>query len=582
VSLFLSRLFAWPVLGALVAGLGTVSLVYYLSNYRDKPGAKWLILTLTGQGVFCLSYAVGLTVFDPVIREWLEIIALVGLHWLGVPFLAFALEYTGRSKLVRSWEFRSLFALPVAVTVLLPLNDIHGLFWTDFAIDSVYGVATVSYSFAPLFYITVLGGTTLAGAGALLLFDTVWSYGPLYRGEALAVGLSFGPPTFGLFGWLLGVGVAEQLNPLVYTLIPHVALDAYAFVGKGMFEFHPATSRAAERSAFEDFQSPVFVLDTEGRVVESNPAATELFEVDPEGVVTSPISGVIDAEIDLGSASQRLTIQSDGRRREFRVECAPLSDSGDNHVGYTLLFQEITEEVQRKERLSVLNRVLRHNLRNELTVVQGHLGIAEDRVADEQGEQSLTIATDAVDNLLSTSETARTVERTLGSDDTDRQIVELSTIYETVEEIREDNPDATISVEGPSVTLQTNPLVLRSVLRQLVENAIEHSDSPTVQVTAARTDSAFEIAVADDGPGIPEHEQQVIKQGEETALEHGSGLGLWLVKWGTARLGGDISFETGPAGSTITLSFPPSIVVDAGAKTSAPAGEAIADGPQSD
>lgn len=582
MSQFLGLILAWPVLGALAAALGTVFLITHLTQYRDKPGAKWFVLTLSGQALFCLSYTIGLTVFDPFVRELLEVVAIIGLHWLGVPFLAFALEYTGRSKLVRSWGFRSLFAFPLAVTVLLPLNGWHGLFWTDFAIDSVYGVATVSYSFGPLFYVTILGGTTLAGAGALLLFDTVWSYGPLYRGEALAVGLSFGPPTVGLFGWLLGVGVAEQLNVLIYALIPHIALDAYAFVGKGMFEFHPATSRAAERSAFEDLQSPVFVLDTDGRVVESNSAAVDLFEIDAESAVTKSVSDVIDAEIDLGSASQRLTLQSDGRRREFSVECAPLCDSGDNHVGYTLLFQEITEEVQRKERLSVLNRVLRHNLRNELTIVQGHLGIAEDRVADEQGEQSLTIATDAVDNLLSTSETARTVERTLGSTERDRRIVELSTICETIDEIREEYPEVTISVEAPSVTLQTNPLILRSVLRQLVENAIEHGNSPTVQVTATRTDSAFEIAVSDDGPGIPEHELQVIQQGEETALEHGSGLGLWLVKWGTARLGGDVAFETDDGGSTITLSFPSSIVVEAKTEAGGEAGELLADGPQQD
>ncbi|WP_336325677.1 histidine kinase N-terminal 7TM domain-containing protein [Halovenus sp. HT40] len=572
----MSLLFTWPVLGALVAGLGTASLVYYLSQYRDRPGARWFMLALTGQALFCLSYAVGLTVFDPAIREWIEIAGIIGLHWIGVPFLAFALEYTGRSKLVRSWWFRSLFAVPLAVTVLLPLNDWHELFWTGFTIESVYGVATVSYAFEPLFYVTVLGGTTVGGIGALVLFDTVWSYGPLYRSEALAVGLSFGPAAAGLFAWLLGVRLGGEVNVLVYALLPHIALDAYAFVGKGMFEFHPATSRAAERSAFEDLQSPVFVLDTDSRVVESNSAAADLFGVDPEAVATNHISEIVDSEIDIESTTQRLTIQSDGRRREFSVECAPLSDSDDNHVGYTLLFQEITEEVQRKERLSVLNRVLRHNLRNELTIVQGHLGIAEDRVIDEQGEQSLTIATDAVDNLLSTSETARTVERTLDSTGTDRQVVDLATIFETIKEIQAEHPAATISVETPAVRLRTNPLILRSVLRQLVENAIEHGESdPTVRITASQTDTAFEITVDDDGPGIPDHELEVIQRGEETALEHGSGLGLWLVKWGTARLGGGVTFET-EEGSTITLSFPPSIVAETAEETE----NVVADGPQ--
>jgi PAS domain S-box-containing protein len=574
LALFLS----WPVLGALTAGGLSAGLIGYLFQHRDRPGARWFMLTLTGQALFCLSYAVGLTVFDAVVREWLEIAALVALHWLGVPFLAFTLEYTGRSNLARSWGFRTLFAFPLTATALLPLPATRDLFWTGFGIDSVYGVATVAYTAEPLLWITLLGGTTLAGIGALLLFDTVWSYGPLYRGEALAVGLSFGPPTVGLFAWLFGVGVGEQLNLLVYTLIPHVMLDGYAFVGKGMFEFQPATSRAAERSVFEDLKSPVFVLDESGRVIETNSPAIELFGLDPEAVVTEPIDDVLGSEVELGGEASRHTIQSDGRRREFRVESAPLSDSGGNHVGYTLLFNEITEQVQRKERLSVLNRVLRHNLRNELTIVQGHLGIAEDRVEDDQAEQGLTVAADAVDNLLNTSETARTVERTLGEPETDREAVALATLLETVTAVEDEHPGADITMDAPSLTLWTNPSVFRSVLRQLLENAIEHNDSnsPSIHVTAERTDTGFEVRVTDDGPGIPDHELNVITQGEETALEHGSGLGLWLVKWGVARLGGSISFETGTDGSTVTLSFPPTIVADADA--TAEAATVVADG----
>lgn len=565
----LSLLLSWPVVGALAAGGGSAALVGYLFHHRNRPGAKWFMLTLTGQALFSLSYAVGLTVFDPVLREWLEIIAVVGLHWLGVPFLAFALEYTGRSKLVRSWAFRSLFLVPLTATVLLPLPATRELYWTEFAIDSVYGVATASYSFGPLFYVTLLGGTTIAGVAALLLFDTVWSYGPLYRGEALAVGMSFGPPALGLFVWLSGIGVVDQLNVLVYMLIPHVMLDGYAFVGKGMFEFQPATSRAAERSAFEDLQSPVFVLDEGGRVIETNSAAAELFDFEPDAVVTTSVSEVIGSDVDLETTTERQRFQSGGRRREYRIESAPLSDSGGDHVGYTLLFSEITEEVQRKERLSVLNRILRHNLRNELTVVQGHLGIAEDRVTDDQAEQGLTVASDAVDNLLKTSETARTVERTLGETETDRKHVALTALFESVAEVETAHPEAEISVDAPPLTLVTNPSVFRSVLRQLLENAIEHNDRgvPRVDVTATQTEARFEVTIADNGPGIPEHEQMVIGQGEETALEHGSGLGLWLVKWGTARLGGDVTFDVGPEGSTATLSFPLTIVADAETET---------------
>jgi signal transduction histidine kinase len=567
----------WPVLGSLAAGGGSLYLARYLLQYWEKPGARWFIFSLTAQAVFCLVYGVGLTITDPALRETAEIVAVIALNWLGVPFLGFVLEYTGRGKLLRSRAYRALYVQPLFVTVLLPANAWHGLFWTDFQIDSTFGVATVTYSFEPLFYITVLGGTMLGGVGALLLFDTVWSYGPLYRGEALAVGLSFLPPSIGLFAWLLGVGPAEQLNVLVYLLLPHIALDAFAFIGSGMFEFHPATSRAAERAALEDLRQPVLVLDEAGRVVEMNAAAEELFCAE-ESAITRPVSAVVGAEIPPDVTERRLSIQSDGQQAEFRIDSSPLTDSGGNHVGYLLLFQNITEEVQRKEQLAVLNRVLRHNLRNKLTVAQGHIQVASQTVTDEAGASSLEQAEGALRNLLDTSEQAREVERVLGGN-SDRQSVELRPLLERLaEQTAERDPNASVAVESPALSVRTNELLLQAVISQLLENAVEHTDSPVVTVRVETGDEYLTLAVEDEGPGIPDHELRVLESGEETALEHGSGLGLWLIRWGVDRLGGDIEFQTGPDGTRAVVSLPSTIVEDKIAIESDPTGRSAAFG----
>ena len=63
------------------------------------------------------------------------------------------------------------------------------------------------------------------------------------------------------------------------------------------------------------------------------------------------------------------------------------------------------------------------------------------------------------------------------------------------------------------------------------------------------------IAVSDDGPGISGHELSVLERGEETPLSHGSGIGLWLVRWATTTLGGDLAFDTSD-GTTATVRLP--------------------------
>lgn len=560
----MSSLFAWPVLVVLSAGVGTLSLITYLLQYRDNPGATWFVLTLVGQATFCFAYGIGLTVWDPGVRVWFEIVAFIGLTWLGVPFLAFALAYTGRGQLVRSLWFRILLAFPVVATVLLPLNGWHGLFWTDFEIDPVFGVATASYSFQPIAFVGVLGAGTVVGIATVVLLDTVLSYGPLYRREALAVALSPVPPIAGMFPWLFGFGPAPQLNTVALGLLPHVLLDAYAFVGSGMFEFYPATSRAAERSSIDDLQHPVLVLEDAGRIVDLNDAAESVLGLDRETVVTRELGAVLDgrltlADLEDSSSSERITVQNDGRRLEYRVQPSPLRDSSGHHVGYTVQFQDVTREVQQRERLGVLNRVLRHNLRNDLSVILLYLENAAHQTDDERIADTLRKAERKGTELVGTAETAREIEETISAGTEAATPFDLERLLEKIaRETEAAYEGASISVDCDAGTVAISERVLASIVGELVENAVIHTEreSPSVTIEATREDGRLTIDVVDDGPGIPDHELASLRAGDESSLEHGSGLGLWLVKWGSIQLGGDVAFDATADGTTATLTVP--------------------------
>ena len=101
-----------------------------------------------------------------------------------------------------------------------------------------------------------------------------------------------------------------------------------------------------------------------------------------------------------------------------------------------------------------------------------------------------------------------------------------------------------------------------------MENAVTHNTgSPTVRVTT-RTETPIHattratgqnvvITVEDDGPGIPEYEQAVIfDDADITQLKHGSGLGLWVVRWIVESADGTVSYARSDGWTTITLRLP--------------------------
>ena len=112
-----------------------------------------------------------------------------------------------------------------------------------------------------------------------------------------------------------------------------------------------------------------------------------------------------------------------------------------------------------------------------------------------------------------------------------------------------------------SATVLTNSVRLESALRNLIANAAKYAAADTtITVTTTIDDSWVVVAVADEGPGIPEHEwERVFEPEVRLAPKHvaGSGLGLHVVRLFAAREGGRARIAQSDAnGTTVAIELP--------------------------
>ena len=209
----------------------------------------------------------------------------------------------------------------------------------------------------------------------------------------------------------------------------------------------------------------------------------------------------------------------------------------------------IDESRRREQRLEVFNRVLRHDLRNQLDVIDSHT----ERLAEETDSDHADAVLSATDRLAKTGTRARRIDR-LMSRDLDPTTVDLTSV---IQELLADVESEGIAVETdlPSTaTLRTDEETLRATLVSPLENAIRYADS-TATVALESTDGDYSVVVSDDGPGIPATELDSLAAGTETDLRHSRGLGLWQLKWGVDALGGEVSFEN-EGGTTVRVRLP--------------------------
>ncbi|MFD1597424.1 histidine kinase N-terminal 7TM domain-containing protein [Halobellus rarus] len=554
--------FPWLAAASLASGIVSLGFMRYLWPYRNRLGGRFFLATIGCEALWSLSYGLALFVFDPALREAFEVPIWIAINFIGVFFLAFALEYTGRGHILRSKVMGGVVALQALHTLVVVTNPLHRIAWSDYTVEPTHGLATVVYAHQPWLFVNAAGFVLMIAVASFLLADTVFSYGPLYRTQAAAIAVSPIFPGLPFLLWLAEVGPMPPLNltPLLFPV--HLAFDMYAFFSRDLFEMVPAARRVADRAAIDNLGSAVVIVDSGRRIIECNDEASRLLGTSRDDALGRRFETCFD-DVDLDGDNEPITRRRGGRKRTYAVATSPLTGSAGAAVGDTIVFQDITEERRREQRLAVLNRVLRHNLRNDLNVVTGYLEMAEERVDDEDVREMLDVAAENTAGVVELGEKARHIERALDADVDDPDTVELRPLLDEIaEDLSGAEPDAEVVVDvGGDATLRATPSLLETVFENLLENALEHdpSDAPrvTVRVADVETEPGFlAVEVADDGPGIPEHELAVLDETEETALEHGSGLGLWIVKWGVDSLGGTVDFEVTESGTRVVLKLP--------------------------
>jgi PAS domain S-box-containing protein len=354
---------------------------------------------------------------------------------------------------------------------------------------------------------------------------------------------------------------------------------------RDLSELERARSRLEEeRNRFEflfdnipDAVVEVRFRDGEPIVQSVNPAFADVFGYDSASIIGESLNDYIllpeqheDAKTLDREAGENGVVRREARRltadgpRQFLFRGLPYTADTDELRGFGI-YTDITEQQMRHRQLQVLNRVLRHNLRNDLNLVVGYA----EQIADASTCEAVTDYVDAltttVDELVALSNKAREAEEVLEAE-TNSSWGDASAIAsDVVARYRRRYADATLEFEGPDEARVAGDERLSVAVENLLENAIEHHPSatedgkPHVRVSIDDTsDERIALRVADDGDGIPDHEREIVAgETEISPLQHASGLGLWLVAWVVDAYGGDVEFgESDLGGAEVSLYLP--------------------------
>jgi len=310
----------------------------------------------------------------------------------------------------------------------------------------------------------------------------------------------------------------------------------------------------------------VIVIDHENRLILVNHTARSAFGVGDGDIVGRSIFEVIRDD-DLRDLLERPKRQSDIRLpdgRTFNAHVTPITN-----IGRAVMLIDITHLKELDRIKADFVTTVSHDLRSPLTAVLGYVNLL-DRVGpltDQQTDfiQQIRISVKQMNTLISDLLDLGKIEAGF---DTQKEPLDTNRLIERVmSDIRPQaeakHQELSHRIPAPLPSLFGNPLRLRQMLSNLVENAIKYTpETGRIQVEAYAEGDFVVLSIADTGIGIPPADLPYVFdkffRSDNASLSHeGTGLGLSIVKSIVENHGGRVWVNSQPGkGTTFTVMLP--------------------------
>ena len=327
--------------------------------------------------------------------------------------------------------------------------------------------------------------------------------------------------------------------------------------------------RATLRAVVHGTADGIFVMDAEGVVVLCNPAMAELAQV--EGLdVTHRRAEAVFGEGPWAEEGVRDVLRPNDR--VWRISVSGIQDRAHGDLRVAVV-HDVTAERRVARMKDDMLSIVSHELRTPLTPIKGSAQLLRrrwDRLAPERREDMLSTIEQRADHL------ARLVEDLLlvgQMSSPQRAHVRVQpTVVDIVELAREATTQLddqhhdhhVVLTSPPSLSLVTDPLRLRQIIDNLVNNACKFSPhNSVVQVNITTSEQWAYLRVIDQGRGIPPEDLERVFERFERVEDplhmttSGAGLGLFIVQSLAKGLGGDVDLASVlGAGTTVTIKLP--------------------------
>lgn len=326
----------------------------YAWGRRNEPAARPLILVFVLGALWAFAYGMDLSSGDLQVKmRWTQIM-FTAASFGPITFLWIVLEHLELMPWLTRWR-AALMLLPSALIIALMWSIPHqNLFLYDFAVERVAGLDILQRKngilYTPIFL--VLQGISIISYYFLIRSFSLTS--PVRRRQSKIILSAL------LIPFLVNIPAILNISPIKgFDFTPQALVFSSALFAFAIFRYHWLDILPLARTALvETLPVGVVVLDAKSRIVDINPSARELLQVDNSVIghesqaIFARFDANLEGEADMETFHKEIKIVMPiGQPRHVDIHVIPLRTQTGQFNGRILAFQDITERKQANERL---------------------------------------------------------------------------------------------------------------------------------------------------------------------------------------------------------------------------------------
>jgi PAS domain S-box-containing protein len=509
------------------------ALALYVWQRRRVPGGFYFALFLAAAALWALGGALENSVVDVPSKILFSKLSYLGVTTVAPLWLMFTLDYSRRSRWLRSRWLPLIWAVPAATIILAFTNEWHDLIWPSVSPVSAAPGAMLVYTHGPAVLVHIVYAYMLLLGGSIILLDAALRSFRRSRlpTATMVLGVLFPLAANVLYGTSLNPFTGLDITPLAFTISG--LLFTWAIFGQRLFELVPM----ARETLIQVMSDGAVVLDSEGNVVEINPAAQRILGL-PEGVIARDSGSAAKLWPALARCfestaddEEEVLIAGPAGEAWLEVRVSILHDAGGRLAGRLVILRDIGKRKRAEEDLKLSNEALRNEVA-ERTRAQEELSASlhEKEVLLKEIHHRVKNNLQIISSLLSLQTSNHDNDPTAALRESQDRIRSMALIHEklyrSADVARVDfreyaeglmaglqrsyfpGPGVRVFADVENVSLDIDLAIpCGLIVNELVSNSLKYAfgngREGEIRVALARDGGKYVLTVSDNGPGLP-------------------------------------------------------------------------------